>query len=94
VSQRLEVLEAGQPPISVAPLSAAERLATLEEQQRGVRDTLTTHAQVHVQLADGIKELVTSVGKMQRNLIIAAVILFGGTTNGSKVAEVVAQLFS
>lgn len=88
------MLESAQPAIRVAPLTPGERLATLEAQQRGVLATLESHAGVHQRLSDGINALVGSVSKMQRNLVIAAVVVFGGTENGSDLAQILAKLWT
>lgn len=85
VDDRLHVLEAGHAPMAVAPLSAAERLATLEEQAR-------QQSAVNASLAQGMTALVERVAKMERKILIAGILVFAGTTNGTALFDVLAKL--
>lgn len=79
--------------IAQAEVAAAERIARLETSQAYSEKTLEQHAAVHAKLAGSMDALVASLSSMKRNLVIATIVLFGGTANGGKLAETVASLF-
>jgi hypothetical protein len=91
VGARLDALEQGDP-VAVAPLSAAERLALLEERARNTSSTLEQHSEVHRELSTALNRLVERFEGIERKLLIGIVVIFAGTTNGTHVAELVSHL--